>query len=221
MKSYRKVIAGVIIVWFVFALCASAMQLFRNDSNQVGVAVAWAAVIPILVFSVWWRMSGKFRSFVLCLNPRTLTLVQSWRIMGFTFVLLEAHDILPAFFALPAGYGDMAIGATATAVAWKLATPRHRGSFILWQLLGITDLVMAVSLGTTARLMDPHGVSMVAMTVLPLSLVPTFLVPLLTMLHVICILQAKAWESASGETRHSATPVRAFVGHEVPYRNNT
>ena len=49
----------------------------------------------------------------------------------------------------------MAIGATATIVAWKLANPAHRNSFILWQLIGIADLVNAVGLGTTARLLKP------------------------------------------------------------------
>lgn len=116
---------------------------------------------------------------------------------GFTFVLLEARGDLPRMFALPAGYGDMAIGATAAFLAWQVATPRHRNLFLLSQALGILDLVIAVTLGTTARLIDPHGVSMIAMTMLPLNLVPTFLVPLFTILYVICIAQAKRWNSGS------------------------
>src|SRR5260370_39723006 len=157
------------------------MHLFRNDANRIGLAVAVAAVTPIIVFALWFAESAGFRQFALTLNPRFLTSAQAWRIIGFTFLLLEARGILPAVFALPAGYGDMAIGATAGFVAWKLADPAHRNSFILWQVLGIADLIMAVSLGTTARLLDPHGASTVAMTVLPLSIVPTFLVPLFVM----------------------------------------
>jgi hypothetical protein len=128
--------------------------------------------------------------------------------MGFVFVLLEARGVLPAIFALPAGYGDVAIGATATFVAWKVADPSHRNSFIFWQMLGIADLIMAVSVGTTARLLDPHGASMVAVTVLPLSIVPTFLVPLFVMFHVICIAQAKTWKPALRRTHQTAMPVQ-------------
>jgi hypothetical protein len=90
----------------------------------------------------------------------------------------------------------MLIGATATLAAWTLANPSRRHSFIFWQVLGITDLVLAVSLGTTARLLSPHSTSMAAMTVLPLSLIPTFLVPLFLILHIICIAQASSWKSA-------------------------
>jgi hypothetical protein len=199
-KSYGRLMAGLIAAWFLFALSASALGWFRNDANRVGLAVAFAAVGPILVFAVWFAASTNFRQFALSLNPQILTLAQSWRIVGFTFVLLEARGVLPAIFALPAGYGDMAIGMTATLVAWKLANPARRNSFILWQLLGITDLVTAVSLGTTARLISPEGPSMVAMTVLPLSLVPTFLVPLFLIFHVICIAQARGWKAVSGDS---------------------
>jgi hypothetical protein len=76
----------------------------------------------------------------------------------------------------------------------KLANPRHRKSFIVWQLLGITDLVMAASLGVTARLINPHGIATSAMTVLPMSLIPTFAVPLFMILHFICIAQARQWK---------------------------
>ena len=75
--------------------------------------------------------------------------------MGFTFVLLEARGVLPGIFALPTGYGDMAIGMTATLAAWMLANPARRNSFIVWQLLGIADLITAVSLGTTADCSSP------------------------------------------------------------------
>jgi hypothetical protein len=206
MKNYGKLTAGIIVFWFISVLSASALHLFKNDANRVGVEVAIAALTPIVVFSLWFAVSEKFRQFALSLNPRTLTSVQSWRFVGFTFVLLEAHGVLPAIFAWPAGFGDMAIGVTASFVAWKLADSDHRNSFIRWQLLGILDLVIAIGVGTTAGLLSPHGPSMVAMTVLPLSLIPTFLVPLFVMLHVICIAQAKTWKVFSGRMRQTASP---------------
>jgi hypothetical protein len=177
--NYKKLTTGIIVAWFIFALSASALHLFKNNANRIGLSVAIAALTPIIVFSLWYVASAGFRQFALSLDPRLLTSLQAWRIIGFTFVLLEARGALPAVFALPAGYGDMAIGATAAFVAWKLADPAHRNSFILWQLLGILDLVIAVSVGTTAAWISPQGPPMVPMTVLPWSLIPTFLVPLI------------------------------------------
>jgi hypothetical protein len=208
MSKYGKITAGLLAVWFIAVFWASAAHLFLNPLAQFGVGVAVAATVPLIVFSLWFAASEGFRNFALSLDPKILTSVQVWRVVGFTFLLLQARNVLPAIFAWPAGYGDMFIGVTAGFAAWKLAEPAHRGTFIFWQALGILDLVTAVSLGTTARLLDPHGASMVAMTVLPLSLIPTFFVPLFMMLHAICIAQARKWKAEPLVGRQVVRPLQ-------------
>jgi hypothetical protein len=152
-------------------------------------------VLPIALFLLWFAISKGFRLFVLGLNPRTLTLIHTWRTVGFTFLVLATYGILPSFFALPAGWGDIAIGVTAPFAALMLANPSRRGLFVLWQALGVLDLLLAVGLGTAARLIEPHGITTNVMSVLPMSLIPTFAVPLLLMLHFICIAQASRWRA--------------------------
>jgi hypothetical protein len=218
MKGYGKFTTALVLVWFTFALIAGALGLFQNQSNRIGAAVGIAAGVPIVVFAVWFAASDAFRRFALSLNPRTLTFMQSSRIIGVTFVILQARGVLPAVFAWPAGYGDIFIGATASFVAWKLCGPGHRESFIFWQALGIADLVTAVGLGTTAGLLQPHGISMAPMTVLPLSLIPTFLVPLYLIFHVICIAQARGWRSVSSERRFDLAARSAGQEIGVPGR---
>ena len=197
--TYAKVTAGLITAWFASAISASAFHVFQNGSARFGLPVALAALAPIVLFLLWFAASAGFRSFAHSLSPRVLTLVQTWRIGGLTFVVLSAFGILPGLFAHPAGWGDVLIGATAPLVAWRLAQPDHRSGFLMWQALGILDLVMAVALGTTTPLISPQSAAMSAMTVLPLSIVPTFLVPLLLTFHIICIVQARRWP----ERRHS------------------
>lgn len=200
MSRYAKITLAILVAWFTFALTASARHVFLNAEQRVGLSVAFAASTPIVVFALWFGLSKGFREFVMSLNPRVITFTQIWRLIGLEFVLLESRQVLPGVFALPAGYGDIFIGATAGFVAWKLATPRHRTSFIAWQLLGMLDLVTAVGLGVTARLIDSTGPTMEPMTVLPLSLIPTFFVPLYFVLHVITIAQARQWKTSSVRT---------------------
>lgn len=196
MSNYGKAIAGLAFGWFVFALSAAALHVFDNALNRIGVSVALAAGLPIVVFLVALAASMRFREFALSLNPRVLTWWQTARILGVVFVILEAQQLLPARFALSAGYGDIFIGATAWFAATRLAKPGNRALFILWQTLGIADLVSAVALGVTAGLFQSAGTSMHLMTVLPLSLIPTFLVPLFLMFHVISIAQASKWTAS-------------------------
>jgi hypothetical protein len=90
MKNYRRIVVGLICTWFIFALTASARGVFNNGANRFGLAVAFAALTPIFVFFLWLAASPRFREFILSLDPRILTFVQAWRVVGATFVVLEA-----------------------------------------------------------------------------------------------------------------------------------
>jgi hypothetical protein len=189
--TYAKVTTGIVAAWFVVATTASAFHIFATSASQPPIALGLAALLPLAIFFLWYATSAGFRSFASSLSPRALTLAHSWRIAGFTFLALYSAGLLPAIFALPAGLGDIAIGVTAPLAAkWSASLERQR-SFIAWHILGILDLVAAISLGTMSRLLDPQGVPTGIMTTLPMSLIPTFAVPLLLMLHVISIAQAR------------------------------
>jgi hypothetical protein len=193
MSKYAKLSAGLLAAWFVFTLSASALHLFVNAPNKPPAAFGLAVLTPIIVFLVWFASSPGFRQFILSLSPRAITLVHSVRIAGIVFLALATYKILPAYFALSAGWGDILIGATAPFAARWLANPAHRKEFIFWQLLGVADLVNALALGALSGIINPHGISTAAMTVLPMSYIPTFAVPVFLILHFVAIAQARRW----------------------------
>jgi hypothetical protein len=205
--QYRKLTLGLLAAWFVFSLTASALHLYVTTPSQPPLPVLLAVLVPVAAFLVWMATSQGFRQFVFSLDPRAVTMVHTWRTAGFTFLLLYTYGILPGLFALPAGWGDIAIGATAPLVALKLADANHRKSFLLWQALGVLDLVVALSTGALISFQAPLGSGLFPMAVLPLSLIPTFAVPLLLILHIICIAQAWSWnESSYPAVRPSLSP---------------
>jgi len=210
MSKYAKLSTGLLAAWLVFALSSSALHLYKNAPNTPPVELGIAVVAPVVLFVIWFASSVAFRQFVLSLSPQTLTLVQTVRIAGIVFLALGTYKILPEYFALSAGWGDITIGVTAPFAALVLANPAHRKGFIFWQFLGIFDLVNALALGTLAGIIDPHGIPTEPMTVLPMSYITTFAVPLFLMLHIICIAQALRWPATSfaetGNRFQTATP---------------
>jgi len=44
MKNYGKFVVGLVLIWFIFALTASARGVFNNGANRFGFAVAFAAL---------------------------------------------------------------------------------------------------------------------------------------------------------------------------------
>jgi hypothetical protein len=195
-RTYGTRVAGVITGWFAIVLAASAWSLFRTSGHTASVPLIAVALVPIATFAIWATASPGFRRYALSLDPRLATLVHAWRAAGFMFLALAAYGILPRTFALPAGWGDIAIGITAPFVAAYLATPRHRSLFIAWHFAGLLDLVMAIGLGVLSTTRG-SGIGMAAMTRLPLSLVPSFIVPLLAVAHIIAIAEATGWASQS------------------------
>jgi len=105
--------------------------------------------------------------------------------------------VLPGLFAWPAGLGDIAIGITAPWVAFTLARrPNFAASrlFIVWNLLGILDLVVAVSIGALSSALATGvagEVTTAPMAQLPLLLIPAYFVPLFVMLHLAALFQAR------------------------------
>ena len=195
--KYRNAIAVLVGLWFTFAVTAGAMGVFKNALGGLALPVGVAALVPVTIFLIWFTASAGFRRYLYGLNPVSLTLAHSWRVNGLVFLILSSYGLLPWLFSLPAGLGDMAVGITAPWAARRLANGEQKGAFIFWQLLGVLDLVTAVALGTTVRLINPSGPGMDPMTVLPLSLVPTFFVPLLLIVHVVSIAQARTSQGGS------------------------
>ena len=150
--------ALLLVAWLVTLLILGAKGAFLGAQGAPPIALLVAFVTPIAAFVIALRTSTAFRAFVLNIDPRMLAAMQAWRIGGFAFIALFAHGILPGYFAWPAGLGDMAIGLAAPRMlAGLMRSPAFASSrtFVAWNLLGLLDLFVAVSLGAFGSSLPP------------------------------------------------------------------
>ena len=181
------IVAVTLAVWFVSVVSLGIAGAFvgRPGTPPLPLAIGFAA--PLALFFISLRLSPRFVEFVHSLDLRLIVGVQAWRWAGLGFIALYAHGILPAVFALPAGVGDMAVGFCAPWMALALMRQSDFAAsrtFVRWNILGILDLVIALSIGTVSALSP--------MATLPLLLIPAFLVPLFLMLHSVALIQGRA-----------------------------
>jgi len=155
--------------------------------------------IALLVLAACLALSPTLRG--LLSNQKNLIRLNVWRLLGVLFLILMLNRQVPALWAIPAGLGDILIGATAFWVAARLDAPGGRSRAILFNLLGLADLVVAVGLGVTtspgpAQFFHTTPTAELV-THFPLALVPGFLVPLAVMLHVVSLWQlfGRSWRS--------------------------
>jgi hypothetical protein len=201
IPSFRNLILTVVAAWFLLALGGSVLGVF-DSGPRPPIPLGLAAVIPIALFVSWYFSSARFRQFVASLDLRVLTLAQTSRVVGIVFVLLYYRGALPGVFALPAGWGDFAIGITAPIIAWYGKSRYASKVFVFWNVLGILDLVTAMTLGVLASA-SPVGilagdVSTRLVGQFPLSLIPTFFVPLLLIMHLIALSRVRKEEDQTG-----------------------
>jgi hypothetical protein len=129
---------------------------------------------------------------------------------GAAFLAIMTLGRLPALFALPAGLGDVAAGIAAPLVARKLAQGGSRRGALWFNAFGMTDLVVALTLGTLTGFqlinVTPSGAPI---SELPLALIPTAAVPLLFALHVTSV---SALLRARRAQRPATAPVTVAAG---------
>ena len=181
-----------------FTLALEGHLLGAPDSPPLPIFLGLA--IPLAVFFAAYFGWSAFRAFVLGADLRLVTAMQAWRWGGLGFLSLYAHGVLPGLFAFPAGLGDMAIGVTAPWIVLRLVRhPSFAASrrYVTWNILGIVDFVVAVSMGILCSGFFPGitgsigNVTTSAMAQLPLVLIPAYMVPFFIMLHSTALFQAR------------------------------
>jgi hypothetical protein len=206
-------IAIAVSVWTILSAAANrsglapaARQKIRIGAGillgaWLGAALALAASVPLFVavpvsfVLLALGFSPGIRRVVVSASLPALIGVQVYRVIGLVFLILLAQGQLPAHFALPAGWGDVAVGVSAPLVALALSRGVRgaRTLALAWNGFGLLDLVVAVGMGTgyLAPLLAPALGAQVdpaaAMARFPLILVPTFAVPVSVLLHLIAL----------------------------------
>jgi hypothetical protein len=177
-SDVRYVIVG--LVWMVAAIVAGAtglMAMLRPPAPQV---VLVALTVLLLVAG---RVGHNFRAWLTELGWRPLVAVHLTRFVGLDFLYLYQRGALPYAFAVPGGIGDVGVAALALALLlWRRGVERYPALLVGWNVLGLADILFVVF--TAARLAIGEPGSMAALLRLPLSLLLTFVVPLIIATHV-------------------------------------
>jgi len=180
-------LAGV--AWLAAATVLSATGIVARltpPAPQLLIVVLTAALI---VSGIRVR---TFRSWLGAVPIRAIVALHIVRFVGFYFLYLYTRGELPYDFAVPGGRGDIAVATLASLlVVFIRDLSRRRALVLAWNALGSLDILFVVA--TAARLAIGDPASMRALTHLPLSLLPTFLVPLIIATHVLIFVRiAKA-----------------------------
>ena len=199
-SNVRSVVLATLALWLGLVFVLASQGAFVGKAGSPPLPIFLGFAIPLAVFFAAYLGWREFRTFILGADLRLVTAIEAWRWAGLGFLTLYAKGILPALFAFPAGLGDMAIGFTAPWMVLSLVRdPSFAASrrYVMWNILGIVDFVVALSMGTLCSGAFPAitsfngNITTGSMAQLPLVLIPAFMVPFFTMLHLTALFQAR------------------------------
>jgi len=174
----------LILVWGIAALLWVQQGMLERVPFPPPVFVG-AGVLFLLVSAV---VVPGFAAWMKQVDLRVILGLHLVRFVGFYFLWLSSQGRLDPFFANSAGIGDIvtALGATVLLV---LPAAREGKWLLAWNILGLVDILFVVVNAARTVMHDPA--SLAEFFHLPLGLLPTFLVPLIIVSHLVVFLRLR------------------------------
>ena len=177
--SGNKSVALILGAWICIAAGAGVAGWLERANAPVVAGIVWT--LTALTLLACWKVP-TLKRWTMKVELRWLVLLHLTRFVGFYFFLLSSRGELPFAFAAPAGWGDIIVAALAVLLL-ALSDARNWSMLIIWNTIGLTDILFVVMTALRFGLEDWR--SMHVLREFPLSLLPTFLVPLIIVSHVL------------------------------------
>jgi hypothetical protein len=194
-------------VWHGIAWAIVARGLLLPDASSFPLLPLMIVVPTIVAIALVWR-SSRIDALLDAMPPSWLVGLQAYRVIGGVFLVNWCVGSMPGIFAIPAGVGDVITGTMALPTAILLARGRAGSgrAALVWNFIGISYLVLAVSLGA---LTSPGPLQHLAfgnpnllIGSYPIATIPAFTVPISLVLHALSLRQllkrSRAMAAAAG-----------------------
>jgi len=183
-------------LWLAVVWSAAINGLFLPRLSPVPL-LPLAIFLPVIIGTPILLRSKRMGQVLDAMPASWLIALQLYRVFGGAFLVGWARNVIPGVFALPAGIGDMITGLLALPVAIALAadTPAARRAAVGWNVFGLFDFAVAVSIGL---MIAPGPLQLIVPSipnatagVYPNVMIPAFAVPSSILLHVLSLRQLR------------------------------
>lgn len=168
-------------IWLILAIVLGARDRLVAMPPPMPQVMIAALALTLILSGV---LNPRFREWLANVNLRGFVAFHLTRLVGIAFLVMYARGELNGEFAITAGWGDI-IAATGALVLVLVANDplRYPRALFLWNMFGMLDILLVVITATRIALASPA--EMLPILRFPMSLVPTFVVPIVIASHVL------------------------------------
>jgi len=193
-------------LWAAAAWTAAINGVFRTGASPLPLLPS-AIFLPVLIGAPLLLLSKRVGMLLDAMPTTWLVALQVYRVFGSQWLAYWLRGLLPGLWALPAGAGDVLTGlfAVPAAIALATGTAEGRKAAILWNIFGLADFAVAITLGMIIspgpfQLIALNGAS-VGLDGYPNVLTPAFVVPSSILLHALSLRQLRRRRRAEAARR--------------------
>jgi hypothetical protein len=226
--NVRRTLLGSAVVvfgWLAFTTICAWMGVFEPYVRGVNLFLPLAVAIPMISAQIFLPRNGQVKQILAAIPQEWLIGIQAYRGLGSIFLVLCGQHLMPREFALPAGFGDATVGVLALplSMAWALGWKYRRAATVAWNVLGISDLLIALTMGF---LTSPSLIQVFALdspnrlvSAFPAVLIPTFAVPISIVLHFVSLGKLRSEPGLEKEIIRKGTLEAAQEASYFPIQN--
>jgi len=201
-------VALILTIWIGTIWTLAVNGVFHQNIVGNVPALTVAIFLPIALGLFVLTRSQAVASLLDATPASWLVGIQVYRILGGVFLVNWIQGAIPGAFALPAGIGDVATGLLALPAAVWVASgiPIGRRIGFRWNLFGLTDFAVAVTMGTLTSPGPAHLLALdhpnTLIGTFPTVMIPAFAVPFSALLHVLSLRQLKRVQGTTARPDH-------------------
>lgn len=219
LRWARNGLIGSLAAW-VFASSLMAYYGLYHALNERYLLLAIGSGVPLAVIIssslLFKTVRELIRRFVEEVTLKSLTLIHVVRIAAVGTIYHYLVGVLPGHFIVPVGFPDFVIGLTAYSMSRRISTnfQGFKNVFLAWNLVGAAVFLLAQPL---IQLSQPgmfqvytDGPNTDQVFAFPMSIIPTFVAPMLLGLHIVAIVKTlRLWKKDNPQAHEPAPSVEA------------
>ena len=180
--SFPIIVLIGLMLWFASALILGLSGKIAEIPFPFPQVILFGLVVVQLII---FGLSAGFRTWIYSFDIKYLVAVHLSRFVGIYFLYLYSMQMLPYDFAVKGGVGDIIV-ATAALIILVFVSSRHESKkkiYLFWNTFGLIDILFVVATAGRIGMNSPQSIE--NLLKIPLSLLPTFLVPIIIFTHIV------------------------------------
>lgn len=196
IKENSNKIILVLIIWLAIQAIISINNTYSNDTNSLPPKIFMFGILPSLVMLLWLFFSKAGKRFIDHLSIEKLTYLNLVRIpVEFVLLWLFQNKFIPKLMTFEGWNFDIIMGITAPIIIYFgfVRQKLNRKILVIWNVIGVllVGFIFIVAILSAPFPLQQLGFEQpnVGLLYFPFSWLPTFIVPLVILGHLISIRQ--------------------------------